>query len=173
MHRDNLLIKFKFDCFLEGFGIVLKNKQITHLLEKNFLPFVEKPGRYLGTELNVIHKNLSDVKLRFAFAFPEVYEIAMSSQATNMLYHQLNRIKNVWAERVFAPWTDAEEILRKYQIPLYSLESFTPLSVFDIIGFTLQYELTYTNILNINWLLDCNRYCSTSNDIIEVIRCHC
>jgi radical SAM family uncharacterized protein/radical SAM-linked protein len=132
----------------------LKNNQITHLLEKNFLPFVEKPGRYIGTELNVIHKDLSDVKLRFAFAFPEVYEIAMSSQATGMLYHQLNRIKSVWAERVFAPWIDAEEILRKYKIPLFSLESFTPLHAFDIIGFTLQYELTYTNILNMLDLAD-------------------
>jgi radical SAM family uncharacterized protein/radical SAM-linked protein len=148
------LIKFKFDCFLDGLGIELKNIQITHLLEKNFLPFVEKPGRYLGTELNVIHKNLSDVNLRFAFAFPEVYEIAMSSQATGMIYHQLNRIKHFWAERVFAPWTDAEELLRKYQIPLFSLESFTPLNAFDIIGFTLQYELTYTNILNMLDLAD-------------------
>ncbi len=126
----------------------MKNREINRLLEIKVLPFVEKPARYLGTEQNVIHKPLSDVDLRFAIAFPEVYEIAMSSQATNMLYHQLNRIENIWAERVFAPWVDAEELFREHRIPLYSLESFTPISAFDIIGFTLQYELTYTNILN-------------------------
>jgi len=130
------------------FGQILKNNHIDKLLEHKLLPYVEKPARYLGNELNVVHKPLSNVTLRFAIAFPEVYEIAMSSQAINMLYYQLNRIDNVWAERVFAPWIDAEEKLREHQIPLFSLESFTPLNNFDIIGFTLQYELTYTNILN-------------------------
>jgi radical SAM family uncharacterized protein/radical SAM-linked protein len=102
----------------------------------------------LGNELNVIHKPMSNVKLRFAIAFPEVYEIAMSSQAINILYHQINALEDVWAERVFAPWIDAEEKLRQHHIPLFSLESFSPLPDFDVIGFTLQYELTYTNILN-------------------------
>jgi radical SAM superfamily enzyme YgiQ (UPF0313 family) len=126
----------------------LKNKYIANLLEHKLLPYVDKPARYLGNELNVIHKPLEDVNLRFAIAFPEVYEIAMSSQAINILYHQINLIEGVWAERVFAPWIDAEEKLRAHQIPLNSLESFSPLQDFDIIGFTLQYELTYTNILN-------------------------
>ena len=126
----------------------MKNIEITRLLEKHLLPFVEKPARYLGSELHVIHKPLNEVDLRFALAFPEVYEIAMSSQATGLLYHQLNQLGTVWAERVFAPWVDAEELLRKHQIPLVSLESFTPLHQFDVVGFTLQYELTYTNILN-------------------------
>ncbi len=124
------------------------NDKIRTILEHRLLPFVEKPARYLGIEQNVILKETTEVDLRFAIAFPEVYEIAMSSQATNILYHQLNRNKNIWAERVFAPWTDAEELLRKHEIPLFSLESLTPLQQFDIIGFTLQYELTYTNILN-------------------------
>jgi radical SAM family uncharacterized protein/radical SAM-linked protein len=126
----------------------LKNKYIANLLEHKLLPYVDKPARYLGNELNVIHKPLEDVNLRFAIAFPEVYEIAMSSQAINILYHQINLIEGVWAERVFAPWIDAEEKLRAHQIPINSLESFSPLQDFDIIGFTLQYELTYTNILN-------------------------
>jgi radical SAM family uncharacterized protein/radical SAM-linked protein len=126
----------------------LKNNYIANLLEHKLLPYVDKPARYLGNEQNVVHKSITNVNLRFAIAFPEVYEIAMSSQAINILYHQLNRIDDVWAERVFAPWIDAEDMLRKHQIPLYSLESFTPLGEFDIIGFTLQYELTYTNILN-------------------------
>ena len=126
----------------------MKNKHISNLLEHKLLPYVDKPARYLGNEFNVVYKDLSDVDLRFAIAFPEVYEIAMSSQATHILYHQLNSIHNVWAERVFAPWTDAENRLREHNIPLFSLESFSPLSDFDVIGFTLQYELTYTNILN-------------------------
>jgi radical SAM superfamily enzyme YgiQ (UPF0313 family) len=126
----------------------VKNIYITNLLEHKLLPYVDKPARYLGNEQNVIHKPLSKVNLRFAIAFPEVYEIAMSSQAINILYHQLNRMDNVWAERVFAPWIDAEEKLRQHNIPLFSLESFTPIGEFNIIGFTLQYELTYTNILN-------------------------
>ena len=126
----------------------MKNIEITELLEKHLLPFVEKPARYLGSELHVIHKPLNNVDLRFALAFPEVYEIAMSSQATGLLYHQLNQLETVWAERVFAPWVDAEKQLRAHHIPLCSLESFTPLHQFDVVGFTLQYELTYTNILN-------------------------
>ncbi len=132
----------------------MKNDSIRTILEYKLLPFVEKPARYLGIEQNVILKETADIDLRFAIAFPEVYEIAMSSQATNILYHQLNRIENIWAERVFAPWIDAENLLRKHRIPLFSLESFTPLSQFDIIGFTLQYELTYTNILNMLDLAD-------------------
>ena len=126
----------------------MKNNTIDKLLINSVLPYVEKPARYLGNEHNVIHKSLSEINLRFAIAFPEVYEIAMSSQAINILYHQLNCLEGVWAERVFAPWIDAEKKLREHRIPLHSLESFTPLNEFDIIGFTLQYELTYTNILN-------------------------
>ena len=147
LHLDKLLVKFNFDVFLI-IGILLKNKYISKLLEDKLLPFVDKPARYLGNELNVIYKPVSKIDLRFAIAFPEVYEIAMSSQAINILYHQLNKHESVWAERVFAPWTDAEAKLRQNKIPLFSLESFSPLKDFDIIGFTLQYELTYTNILN-------------------------
>ena len=116
--------------------------------DQSVLPFVTKPARYLGNELNVIHKDISASDVHFAIAFPEVYELAMSSQATNILYHLLNREAFIYAERVFAPWFDMEELLRQHQLPLVSLESFTPLRAFDIIGFTLQYELTYTNILN-------------------------
>jgi radical SAM family uncharacterized protein/radical SAM-linked protein len=126
----------------------VKNIEINKLLEHKVLPFVEKPARYLGSEQNVVLKKEDAVNLRFALAFPEVYEIAMSSQAIDILYYHLNRIDDVWAERVFAPWVDAENLLRKQRIPLFSLETFTPLKEFDIIGFTLQYELTYTNIIN-------------------------
>jgi radical SAM family uncharacterized protein/radical SAM-linked protein len=126
----------------------VKNIEIKNKLDQHLLPFVNKPGRYLGNEINLIKKDLSSVGLRFAIAFPEVYEIAMSSQAVGTLYHILNKIAYVYAERVFAPWTDADDLMREHQIPLHSLETFTPLSDFDVVGFTLQYELTYTNIIN-------------------------
>ena len=132
----------------------MKNKDIKHKLDHFLLPFVNKPGRYLGNEINLIKKDLNSVDLRFAVAFPELYEIAMSSQATGILYHLLNKLDFVYAERVFAPWMDAEELMRKHQIPLHSLETFSPLREFDVIGFTLQYELTYTNIVNMLDLAD-------------------
>jgi radical SAM family uncharacterized protein/radical SAM-linked protein len=124
------------------------NNNLASVLEKKVLPFVSKPGRYIGRETNVVIKEADAVDIRFAIAFPDVYEIAMSSQAVAILYHLLNRIDYVWAERIFAPWPDMESKLLEEDLALFSLESFTPLHQFDIIGFTLQYELTYTNILN-------------------------
>ncbi len=117
-------------------------------IEKEFLPFVNKPGRYLGNEYNVVLKHPETVKLRVALAFPEIYEIGMSYVGFDLLYHILNMQPDIWAERVYAPWFDAEEILRDGNIPLFSLESRTPVKRFDWIGFTLQYELTYSNVLN-------------------------
>ncbi|MFQ5666410.1 MAG: TIGR03960 family B12-binding radical SAM protein [Candidatus Binatia bacterium] len=108
---------------------------------------VEKPGRYLGNEWGVVRKNPSDVRLRFALAFPDAYEIAQSHPGLQILYDLLNHRSDVYAERVYAPWLDLEAALRRAQLPLVSLETFTPLNVFDIVGFTLQYELTYTNLL--------------------------
>jgi radical SAM family uncharacterized protein/radical SAM-linked protein len=126
----------------------MKNKTIENKLINSVLNKVTKPGRYIGNEINLINKDIDQVDVRFALAFPELYEIGMSSQAIGVLYHNLNKIDYVWAERVFAPWPDMENELRTNNIPLYALESFSPLKDFDIIGFTLQYELTYTNILN-------------------------
>jgi len=126
----------------------MKNSYIQGLVEEFILPFVNKPARYTGNEFNTIHKDISSVSVRIALAFPEVYEIAMSYVGFGILYHQLNKEADVWAERVNAPWIDMESRLREFNIPLFSLESFTPLAEFDLIGFTLQYELTYTNILN-------------------------
>lgn len=117
-------------------------------IEKEFLPYVNKPGRYTGNEYNVVRKELNSVEVRVALAFPEIYELGMSYVGYDILYHILNSQPDVWAERVYAPWLDAEEVLRKKQIPLFSLESRTPLVEFDWIGFTLQYELTYSTILN-------------------------
>ncbi len=117
-------------------------------IERELLPFINKPGRFTGNEYNVVIKNLDDVQLRVALAFPELYELGMSYVGFEILYHVLNSRPEIWAERVYAPWFDAEEVLREKKIPLFSLESRTPLREFDWIGFTLQYELTYTNLLN-------------------------
>ncbi len=109
---------------------------------------VEKPARYVGSELNSVVKNKQDVNVRFAFAFPDVYEVGMSHTGMHILYHLLNSMENVWCERVFAPWVDMEEVMRKNNIPLYGLESKDELELFDFIGFTLQYEMSFSNILN-------------------------
>jgi radical SAM family uncharacterized protein/radical SAM-linked protein len=108
---------------------------------------VEKPGRYLGNERGAIRKQMASIRLRFALAFPDVYEIAQSHPGLQILYDLLNRRGDVYAERVYAPWLDMEAELRRANLPLATLETFTPLAEFDIIGFTLQYELTYTNLL--------------------------
>lgn len=110
---------------------------------------VEKPGRYIGKELNSVMKNTDDIDVRYVFAFPDLYEIGMSHLGMHILYGVLNSIDGVWCERVFSVATDMEERLRTNNLPLFSLESRTPLHEFDFIGFTLQYELSYTNILNI------------------------
>lgn len=109
---------------------------------------VEKPARYVGSELNSVVKNKEDVDIRFAFAFPDVYEVGMSHTGMQIIYGLLNSIDNVWCERVFTPWTDMEKIMRDNNIPLYGLESKDELMDFDFVGFTLQYEMSYSNILN-------------------------
>lgn len=116
---------------------------------KQFFGTIEKPGRYLGNEFNTVKKDLTTVDIRFAFAFPDIYEIGMSYLGMQILYRVLNNMEGVWCERVFSAGTDLEKILREHQYPLFSLESKTPLSAFDFLGITLQYEMSYTNILNI------------------------
>ena len=109
---------------------------------------VEKPSRYIGGELNEIVKNIEDIDIRFAFCFPDVYEVGMSHLGMRILYHVINQREDTYCERVFAPWPDMESELRKNNIPLYALESKDSLKDFDIVGFTLQYEMSFTNILN-------------------------
>ena len=116
-------------------------------LEK-LLPLVQKPARYTGGELNSVIKNKDDVAIRYAFCFPDSYEIGMSHLGIKILYGLVNARDDAWCERVFAPWTDMEALMREHGIPLYALESGDPVKDFDIIGFTLQYELCYTNVLN-------------------------
>lgn len=109
---------------------------------------VQKPGRYVGGEMGAVIKDKQDVDVRFAFCFPDTYEIGMSHLGLKILYSLFNEKPYIWCERVFAPWLDMEEIMRSHDIPLYALESGDPISDFDFIGFTLQYELSYSNILN-------------------------
>ena len=109
---------------------------------------VEKPSRYVGGELNQVIKNPEDVNIRFAFCFPDVYEVGMSHLGTRILFHTINERKDTYCERVFTPWPDMEALMRENDIKLFSLETKTSLDKFDMLGFTLQYEMSYTNILN-------------------------
>ena len=113
-----------------------------HLLE------VQRPSRYSGGEVGQIVKDKSKVDVRFAFCFPDIYDVGMSHLGMKILYSCINERENYWCERVFAPWVDMEEIMRREQIPLFALESRDPVGEFDFIGFTLQYEMSYTAILN-------------------------
>lgn len=112
------------------------------------LPSVAKPGRYTGNEWNAITKDWEDIPVKFALAFPDIYDIGMGHLGYKILYYILNQRKDTLAERVYAPWVDMEAKLQEYGVPLFSLETRHPLSEFDLVGFTLQYELSYTSILN-------------------------
>ncbi len=121
---------------------------IEHIVMTEILPFVQKPGRYAGGEHNSVRKSWDQVDKRFLFAFPDVYDVGMSHLGLKILYHRINARQDALCERAFAPWPDMESQMRSRGVPLYSLESFIPAAEFDIIGFTLQYELNYTNVLN-------------------------
>jgi radical SAM family uncharacterized protein len=118
--------------------------KLDHILLK-----VQKPGRYVGGELNSTIKDWDKAQTRVAFVFPDIYDIGVSNVGLKILYDQINQREDVLAERAYAPWLDMEELMREHGIPLYSLESKHPLACFDLIGFTLPYETLYTNTLNI------------------------
>jgi len=138
--------------------IINRPRESWHILEprltgirdlvESILLKVRGPARYTGGELGEIKKDHSSVEVLFALAFPDVYEVGMSNLGLKILYHTLNRRDDTAAERVFAPAADMEEAMREARLPLYALESFVPVHEFDIIGFSLAYELTYTNVLN-------------------------
>ena len=121
----------------------MTNNEISSVLKS-----VTKPGRYIGGEYNAIKKDKAAVTCRFAFCFPDTYEIGMSNLGVRILYETLNRNPDVWCERVYAPWTDMQEKMEEYSIPLAAVESGDPLSEFGIVAFSLQYELCYTAALN-------------------------
>ncbi|MBR6444338.1 MAG: B12-binding domain-containing radical SAM protein, partial [Firmicutes bacterium] len=122
---------------------MIRQRQMDRLLKR-----VEKPGRYIGREINSIMKDPEKTDLRFGFAFPDTYEIGMSFVGMQILYTILNHQEGIFCERIFAPADDMEKIMREEDIPLFTIETKTPVREMDIIGFTLQYELSYTNILN-------------------------
>ena len=115
---------------------------------ERILPRVQKPGRYVGGEYNAVQKDKDKVDVRFAFCFPDTYEIGMSNLGMRILYGVMNEMDGVWCERVFQPWGDMEEEMRKAGIPLYGLESGDPIRDFDIIGFSVGYEMAFAGILN-------------------------
>ncbi|WP_029232157.1 TIGR03960 family B12-binding radical SAM protein [Butyrivibrio sp. VCB2006] len=110
---------------------------------------IEKPERYIGNEVNSVYKNKDSVDIRFAMCFPDVYEIGMSHLGIQILYGLFNSYEDVWCERVYSPWTDMDKLLRDKKIPLFALESQDPVKSFDFLGFTIQYEMCYTNILQV------------------------
>ena len=118
------------------------------ILEQNILPFVEKPLRYMGNELNIVRKDLSRITLHGVFCFPDLYDIGMSHLGLQILYHIVNSEPSWALSRCFHPWTDMEAKMRELGVPLYSLEYLAPVREADWVGFTLQYELHATNLLN-------------------------
>ena len=118
-------------------------------LSDDILLQIEKPERYIGHEVNSVTKDKSRVKIRFAMCFPDVYEIGMSHLGIQILYDMFNSMEDVWCERVYSPWLDLDAIMRKEHIPLFALESQDPVKDFDFLGITLQYEMCYTNVLQI------------------------
>ncbi len=115
---------------------------------QRILPAVQKPARYVGGEYLQIVKDKAEVDLRVAFCFPDTYELGMSNLGLRILYGVMNQMPGVWCERVFAPWGDMEEAMRKHDLPLFALESHDPVKDFDMIAFSIGYEMSYTNILN-------------------------
>ncbi len=118
-------------------------------LDDEILLTVEKPARYIGNEVNSVVKNKEEIDIRFAMCFPEVYEIGMSHLGIQILYDMFNRRTDTWCERVYSPWVDLDKIMREKQIPLFALESQDPIKDFDFLGITLQFEMCYTNILQV------------------------
>ena len=120
---------------------------MTELLQR-ILPTVQKPARYTGGEFNEIKKNKDDVRVRVAFCFPDTYEIGMSNVGMRILYGVMNEMEGVWCERVFAPWGDMDDAMRANNLPLWALESQSPVKDFDMVAFTIGYEMAYSNVLN-------------------------
>lgn len=118
-------------------------------LSDEILMKIEKPARYIGNEVNMIKKNPEDMDIRFCMCFPDVYEIGMSHLGIQIIYDVINKREDAYCERVYSPWPDLDRIMREKQIPLFSLENQTPVKQFDFLGITLQYEMCYTNILQI------------------------
>ena len=118
-------------------------------LNDEILLSIQQPARYIGGEVNMVNKDPKKVDVRFAMCFPDVYEIGMSHLGIQILYDMFNRRDDVYCERVYSPWTDLDKLMREKNIPLFAVESQDPVKDFDFLGITLQYEMCYTNILQI------------------------
>ena len=118
-------------------------------LSDEILLSIEKPERYIGNEINAVMKDRDGVDIRFALCFPDVYEIGMSHLGIQILYDMFNKRPDIWCERVYSPWTDLDRVMRDRDIPLFALESQDSIKEFDFLGITLQYEMCYTNILQV------------------------
>ena len=118
-------------------------------LSDRILRSVEKPARYIGNEINSVVKAPEETSVRFCMCFPDVYEIGMSHLGIQIIYDQLNKRSDVWCERTYSPWPDLHAVMKEKKIPLFALESQEPVKGFDFLGFTLQYELCYTNVLQV------------------------
>ena len=123
-------------------------EKLSDIIERKLLPFVEKPLRYTGAELNIIRKNPDSIKLHGVLCFPDLYDIGMSHFGLQILYHIVNKREGWALSRSFNPWIDAEKLMRDLKIPLYTLEYYSPVRSADWVGFSVQYELQFTNIVN-------------------------
>ena len=138
-------------------------------LKKRILPTVQKPARYTGGEWGETQKNLQDIRVRVAFCFPDTYEIGMSNVGMRILYGVMNEMEGVWCERVFAPWGDMEEAMRQHNLPLWALESQSPVKDFDMIAFTIGYEMAYSNILNMMKLAGIPLHSKDRHDLKNIV----
>ena len=141
---------------------------MTDLLHR-ILPAVQKPARYVGGEYGQTVKDPAQVRINVAFCFPDTYEIGMSNIGMRILYDVMNNMDGVWCQRVFAPWGDMEEQMRKHQLPLYALESKMPVRDFDLVAFTIGYEMSYTNILNMLELAGIPLYARDRKDLKNIV----
>ena len=141
---------------------------MTELLQR-ILPIVQKPARYTGGEFNEIQKDLRDVRVRVAFCFPDTYEIGMSNVGMRILYGVMNEMDGVWCERVFAPWGDMEDAMRANDLPLWALESQSPVKDFDMVAFTIGYEMAYSNVLNMMRLAGIPLHAKDRHDLKGIV----
>ncbi|MDD3165762.1 MAG: B12-binding domain-containing radical SAM protein, partial [Oscillospiraceae bacterium] len=136
---------------------------------RRILPTVQKPSRYVGGEYRQIVKSTEDVDVRVAFCFPDTYEIGMSNLGMRILYGVMNEMPRVWCERCFAPWGDMEEAMRAANLPLWTLESGDPVREFDVIAFSVGYEMSYTNILNMLSLAQVPLHSAARTDLQNIV----
>ena len=136
--------------FKRSYHFIFERKNMRKLaLSDEILLSIEKPARYIGNEVNSVMKDKEQVDIRVAFCFPDVYEIGMSHLGIQILYDMFNQRDDIWCERVYSPWTDLDKVMREKHIPLFALESQDPVKEFDFLCFTIQYEMCYTNILQV------------------------